>query len=233
MDILQQLTNLMGQGAAPQQAQQMQQGGAGGLEGLLNPSMLTGLIGSLLGGKGGAGGGMGGMLGAALSGGGSASSSGGMDLGGLLGSLLGGGGASLLGSLLGGATPPPAPQAAATGSGRVQRKNENILRALVYAARADGTIDKQEEASINEQVRKLGLGQEAQAVVNQALSEQMDPGKIAANITDSNEAMQIFALSAALTRVDTREEQMYLSSLGTALGIPANVQQSVAQRIFA
>ncbi len=33
MDILQQLTNLMGQGAAPQQAQPMQQGGAGGLEG--------------------------------------------------------------------------------------------------------------------------------------------------------------------------------------------------------
>ncbi len=46
MDIFQQLTNLVGQGAAPRQAQQ---GGAGGLEGLLNPSMLSGLIGSLLG----------------------------------------------------------------------------------------------------------------------------------------------------------------------------------------
>ncbi|MDR1745484.1 MAG: tellurite resistance TerB family protein [Planctomycetota bacterium] len=218
MDILQQLTNLVGQAAAPQQAQQ---GGGGGLGGLLDPSMLSGLIGSLMGGKGGA-----------AASGARAAAPGGMDLGGLLGGLLGGGGASILGSLLGGLTPPPAPQASATGDLRIQKKNENILRALVYAAKADGSIDRQEEASINEQVQKMGLGREAQTIVNQALSERLDPGKIAANITDSNEAMQIFALSAALTRVDTKAEQQYIASLGAALGIPANAQQSIVKRIF-
>ncbi len=197
MDIFQQLTNLVGQGAAPRQAQQ---GGAGGLEGLLNPSMLSGLIGSLLGGRGGAGGGgMGGGMGAAMSGMGAAPS-GGMDLGGLLGSLLGGGGASLLGSLLGGATPPPAPQAAATGGIRIQKKNENVLRALVYAARADGSIDSQEEASINEQVQKLGLGQDAQEIVNQALSEQMDPGRIAAKMAHTLRDMYGARLYAVASR---------------------------------
>lgn len=249
MDILQQLTNLVGSGmGGGQQAQYQQQGGgAGGLGGLLNPSMLSGLIGSLMGGGGGmgggAGGGIGGLMGAAasalggMSGGGMQGGArggmggGGMDLGGLLGSLLGGGGASLLGSLLGGSTPPPAPQASVTGDMRNQRKNENLLRALVYAARADGSIDRQEEASINQHVQELGLGADAQAVVNQALSEQMDPRNIARNITDPNEALQIFALSAALTRVDTRAEQQYIASLGTALGIPPNTQQSIMQRI--
>lgn len=247
MDFLRQLTNLVGQGmgGGQQQYQQAQyqqapQGGAGGLGGLLDPSMLSGLVGSLLGGKsgmggGGAGGGLGGLMGAALGGGdmggGMGGGAGGGMLGGLLGSLLGGGGAQLLGSLLGGDAPPPAPQASLSGGVLVQKKNENILRALVYAAKADGSIDRNEEASINAQVQKLGLGAEAQAVVNQALSEPMDPRNIARNITDPNEAMQIFALSAALTHVDTQAEQQYIASLGAALGIPANAQQSILQRI--
>lgn len=223
MDILQNLTNLLGQAAAPQRQPSQQAGadsGLGALGGLLDPKVLSGLVGSLLGGKG--GGAAQGRLGAS-----------GLDLGGLLGALLSGGGANVLGSLLGGGqTPPPAPQAAATGTSAVKRRAENLLRALVYAARADGKIDRDEEAAINDQVSKLGLGPEAQTMVNQYLAERIDPNNIAANITDSNEALQIFALSSALTRVDQPDEQQYIVSLGQALGISADVQKSILQRIF-
>lgn len=226
MDILQNLTNLLGQAAAPQRQPQQQAGAdnpLGALGGLLDPKILSGLVGSLLGAKGGA----------APAASGATAGASGLDLGGLLGALLGGGGANVLGSLLGGdETPPPAPQAAATGNAVVKRRAENMLRALVYAARADGRIDRNEEAAINEQVSKLGLGPEAQTMVNQYLAEQIDANKIAANITDSNEALQIFALSCALTQVDQPAEQQYIASLGRALGIPAATQKGILQRIF-
>ncbi len=257
MDILQNLTNLLSQGAggsgqqagmggglgglgdmlggllgggqqeasAPRQQQYQQPGAAsagGGLGSLLDPGMLTGLLGSLMGAKGGA------TRGAQTGG-----AAGGMDLGGLLGALMGGGGGSLLGSLFGGGDqPPPAPQATAPADTLPQKRGENLLRALIYAAKADGKIDKQEEAAINDHVRKLGLGADAQNLVNQYLSEPVDPRNIARNITESNEALQIFALSAALTQVDQPAEQQYIESLGNTLGIAQATQQSIIKRIY-
>lgn len=240
MDILSNLANLLGQGAqkgaAPQQGAQA----ADGLGGLFSPDVLGGLVGSLLGGKSGA-----------------APQAGGMgELGSLLGSLLGGahgagagaapaapaaprapsgaaaggGLASILGSLMGAEeAPPPAPMAKEP---TVDNKAINLLRALIYAVKADGKIDREEEQAINEQVRKLGLGAQAQTLVDKFLAEPLDPNKIAQNITSSDEALNIYALSCAITKMDDPAERKYLDSLANAMQIPMSIRQELVRRIL-
>lgn len=237
MDLLSNLTNLLGQmggtqGAAPAR----QSGAADALGGLLNPEMLSGLVGALLGGGSGGGaspmagaqsssaglGGLGSLLGMLAGGGAPASGGATGGMGGLLGSLLGG--------AMGGVTPPPPPAAPAADTPAT--KAENILRALVYAARADGRVDANEQAALNQQVQSLGLGREAQAIVNQALSEPLNPNNIARNITSSDEAVRIFALSAAITQMDDEREKAYIADLGNSLGIPPQTQQALVSRML-
>jgi uncharacterized membrane protein YebE (DUF533 family) len=230
MDIFSNLTNLLGQAAgAAGAAPSRQAGAADGLGGLLNSDMLGGLLGALMGGgaggrgaspmRGGAGlGGLGSLLGM-LTGAGGGMSGG---AGGLLGALLGG--------ALGNAAPPPPPSAPVADTPRT--KAENILRAMVYAARADGRIDPNEQSALKQQVQSLGLGAEAQGIVDRAISEPLNPNNIARNITSSDEAVRLFALSCAITKIDDEREQSYIADLGNALGIPQQTQQALISRML-
>lgn len=238
MDILSNLTNLLG-GAAGQRGggQDSGLGALGALAGMLGGGApasgsgkaaadplggLGGLVGALLGGKGGVSSKSGATAPAA-----GADSLGG--LGALIGSLMGGQGGNLLNQILGGEQAPPAPQA--NSGNKDQNRAVNTLRALVYAAKADGKLDAQEKQAISQEVQKLGLSAQAQQLVGEFLSEDVDPKKIARNITSSEEALQIYALSCAITRMDTFMERSYLDGLAQALGIPANAKQTIEQRI--
>lgn len=232
MDILSNLTNLLGSAAGQPQRQSgasglggglgalagmLGGGGAGASSGASDPlGGLGGLVGALLGGGGGGGGAMGGAAG--LGG-----------IGSLIGSLMGGQGGSMLGQLLGGEKAPPAPQAGNANAD--QARAVNTLRALVYAAKADGKVDDQEKRTLGAEVQKSGLSQEGQQLVNQFLNEDVDPSRIAQNITSSQEALQIYALSCAITRMDTFLERSYLDGLAQALGIPPQTKASIEQRI--
>ncbi len=228
MDILSNLGSLLGQGAAGNN-----QTAAGG-GGMFDPNMLGGLVGALFSGKPGAP-----AQGAAAQGGGDMGG-----LGSLLGSLMGSGstgGASsgggmggLLGSLLGGEAqnvpPPPVPKSAPA------RSNENyatnMLRAMVYAARADGKINQNEQAAIQKQVNMLNLGNEAQAFIDQAFKEPLNPKAIAQSIATSDEAMNIYAMTCAVTGLDDPREVQYAKDLAAALGIPAQVQQAIQRKLL-
>lgn len=238
MDFLQGLTNILGQSMGGMQGQQSNQSaqnnaaGMGGLGSLLSPEILGGLMGALFSGKQGGAGNLGASTGMGGAGGLGA-------LGGLLGSLMGGGGAagggdlaSSLGGLFGGQTaqapqaPRPAPvQANPTG------KTERLLRAIVYAAKADGHIDDQEQAAIDGQLQKLNLGSEGKALVQQAMDEPLDPNKIAYGVQDQQEAMQLYVLSRMLTNADQFMEKSYLDALTTALKISPDVRSAIEQHI--
>lgn len=243
MDILSGLANILGQsGSQGGQQPDRQQGGMGDL------GALGGLI-SMLGGASGTGasatsgaaagggdalGGLGSLIGALFSGKGGASSAGAAGSGGLgglgqlLGSLMSSGGGNVLNQLLGGSEPPPAPMASQpTGENRAI----NLLRALVYAAKADGKIDDREKAMLTQQIQKSGIGPQAQQYVNEFLSEDLDPNKIARNITSPEEALQIYALSCAITNMDQFMERNYLTALAQALRIPENARVAIEQKI--
>ncbi len=228
MDILSNLGSLLGQGAAGSTNQA--QGGGG----LFDPNMLGGLVGALFSGK----------PGAPAQG---AASSGGSDMGGLgslLGSLMGSGGAGgassgggmggLLGSLLGGEAsnvpPPPVPKNAPAPSN--ENYATNMLRAMVYAARADGKISPNEQTAIQKQLNMLNLGREAQSFIDQAFKEPLNPKAIAQSIATPDEAMNIYAMTCAVTGLDDPRELQYAKDLAAAMGIPAQVQQAIQKKIL-
>lgn len=226
MDIMQGLQSILG-GAMPDAGGHSQANagaGLGGLAGLLNPEVLGDLANSLFAGKGGQAGGLGATAGA--SGGG---------LGGLIGSLLGGaptpglnqahdgmtragGAASMFG-----AAPAAAPDPKA--------KAGRLIRALIYAAKADGNIDEREQAAINSQLARANVGPEGQELVRRAMEEPLDPNRIADGVSDSREALQLYALSSAVCNADQFMERSYLDKLAEALRIPADVKSGVEAQL--
>ncbi len=118
-----------------------------------------------------------------------------------------------------------------TASSPADVRAERIIRALVYAAKADGHIDDLEKAAIDEHISKLNLGDKAHNLVNQALNEPLAPAKIAAGLKDPEEALQLYALSSSIVDADNPLEKAYLDQLACELAIPAEISSDVDAKI--
>ncbi|MCD8351702.1 MAG: DUF533 domain-containing protein [Planctomycetaceae bacterium] len=204
MDLLQTIAGMFGTNQRTAGAQGVPNDDAQGIEGLkelLGPTALGGLAGVLFGGKGGA------MKGAALAG---------------------------AGTLLwnhykkrfreentddpqyeGGAFSPPA------------ERGERMIRALIYAARADGHVDQDEQDKLQAAIQSLNLGKQADRIVSAAMNEPVDPATVAKGIMDEEEALQIFTLSCSALTIDNFMEKSYLRGLADALHIPEDVRDDI------
>lgn len=106
-----------------------------------------------------------------------------------------------------------------------------LVRALVFAAKSDGHIDAQEKAAINEQVRSMNLGRTAEDMVRQAMNEPLDPRLVADGVTNPQEALQLYSLSAAVIDPDQFMEKNYLDALAQSLNIPEDVKRQINEQI--
>ena len=92
-----------------------------------------------------------------------------------------------------------------------------MLRAMIQAAKADGKIDKAEEAKILEAV-----GDDADAgdiaFLKAQLAAPVDPEALAAEVP-APMAMQVYSISLMPIRVDTEAEAAYLDKLAGGLGL--------------
>lgn len=92
-----------------------------------------------------------------------------------------------------------------------------MLRAMIQAAKADGEIDKAEEAKILEAV-----GDDADAgdiaFLKAQLAAPVDPEALAAEVP-APMAMQVYSISLMPIRVDTEAEAAYLDKLAGGLGL--------------
>lgn len=195
----------------------------GGLGGLLDS--LGGRSGS------GSGGGLGGLLGQLSGGSGSGSSSG--SLGGLLGGLLGGGAAGAAAGSLAQKDSQPKNDAsfgelfndavAKGGEPEIAPTPEQnaaaglMLRAMIQAAKSDGTIDAAEKE------RLLGhLGDDVDAEEREFIREQMaapvDAAALAREVPKGMEE-QVYLMSLLAIDFDNEEEARYLRTLAEAMGL--------------
>lgn len=225
MDLFQGLSNMLGQAlggqhSAGSDSQGMSVGAGSGLDG------LAGMLGS--------GGSLNGIIGAIFStkGGGSGSAIAG-GLGALLTSFMSGGGADLFTQHKDAVVQANPRYAAAESPATAAEKATRMIRTLIYAAKADGTIDDDEQQIISSQLKKLNLGPDVNRLVQQIMNEQPNPSVIANGITDPHEAMQIYTVSCAITNADDPREQEYLNSLAAAIGLPANVKSAIENKMRA
>lgn len=222
------LGGLMGGGA---------QGGGGSAAGLQD--MLGGLMGGAQGGTGASTGGLGGLL---ESLGGAGGSQGG-GLQGMLGGLAGSAGAGgLLGALGGAMAKRPTnsvasfgdvlnssfdqtPQDAIEPSADQEAAAALMLRAMIQAAKSDGTLDDGEQENL---MKHLGgdVDAEEAAFVRAEMQRPVDVNALVADVPQGM-GPQVYAMSLLAIDLDSQAEAQYLHSLAQGLGMDAATVNNV------
>ncbi|MTD25657.1 tellurite resistance TerB family protein [Erwinia sorbitola] len=118
-------------------------------------------------------------------------------------------------------------------SSPVDRRAERLIEALVFAAKSDGHIDSEERKAIDEHIRQSGLGAQGEQLVQRAIDSPLDPQKLAIDVKNEEEALEVYFLSNLVIDVDHFMERSYLQALGDALKIPLDVRQSIETDIRA
>ena len=188
-----------------------QGGGSGGLGG------LGGLLGSVLSGGGqggGAAGGLGGLLNS-LGGAGSAQGQGGGQSGGL------GGLGDLLNQALGGqSVPEPSPQQ--------NTEAEILLRAMINAAKSDGTVDESEQRKIVDHIGDVS--QEEVDFIRNEMAQPLDINNFVRSVPDGMQA-QVYVMSLLGIDLDSQAEAQHLDQLATALGINHEMSNQIHAKV--
>ena len=108
-----------------------------------------------------------------------------------------------------------------------------LLRAMVFAAKSDGHIDDKELQGIQASLRELQIGSEAEALIQDAVAQPLDPGLIANGIQNESEALEVYLISCSVVNIDMAMERSYLDALSLALKIPADVKADLEAKAMA
>ncbi len=93
-----------------------------------------------------------------------------------------------------------------------------MIRAMIQAAKADGTIDDDERAKIMAALTDSTA--EERAFVQAELKAPVDPIALARDTADEAKG-QVYAAAASTVKLDSGAEEQFLSTLATSLGIGA------------
>ncbi|MBU3826661.1 MAG: tellurite resistance TerB family protein [Candidatus Anaerobiospirillum merdipullorum] len=112
------------------------------------------------------------------------------------------------------ATPAPALDTAPTDDKAVL-----LIEAMVFAARADGHIDSEEQQLILKSAQELGGNGQLEQVVSACMQKPLDPADIARRVSTPEEAADVYFLSAVIVNPDTFMEKSYLRGLAQACNL--------------
>lgn len=130
---------------------------------------------------------------------------------------------------IGTGTPPPPPPTASPA--RAETDPVLLLRAMIAAAYADGSLDDAERGRITSHLERAGLTEEERDFLRRELEAPRPLHEIAAAATCPADAEQVYAVSLLAVDVDTDAERAYLEVLRRALGIEPGVAADIARGI--
>ena len=110
--------------------------------------------------------------------------------------------------------PPPPPRTPASDSDSLL-----LLRAMIAAAHADGTLDAMERDRILSRMQEAGFGEEERVFLEKELSSPQPMEALTSNVSSPAMAMQLYAASLLAIDVDEEHERAYLATLARRLGL--------------
>ncbi|WP_319522374.1 tellurite resistance TerB family protein [uncultured Desulfosarcina sp.] len=126
------------------------------------------------------------------------------------------------------AAPPPLPSA-------VQASDDTdavlLIRAMIAAANADGTIDETERNAILERLRTVDLSPEEQAFVTRELFSPADLDTIVAGVHSPELARQVYTVSLMAIEVDTQEERQYMEALAGRMNLDGQTVEQIERSL--
>jgi uncharacterized membrane protein YebE (DUF533 family) len=112
-----------------------------------------------------------------------------------------------------------------------QEEVDNIamltIRAMINAAKSDGTVDREEVKKIVGRLQQSGADDSGLEYVREMLTGPMETAAIVEEVRDPQVGAQIYAASLMAIRVDTRAELDYIRELGDALALPQDARDEI------
>ena len=106
-------------------------------------------------------------------------------------------------------------------------RTERLILALVFAAKSDGHIDAKEQQAIEQQLREAGIAEQGRALIARAMEQPLDPHRLARDVHNEEEALELYFISCAAIDIDHFMERSYLNALGDALKLPPEVREGI------
>lgn len=95
-----------------------------------------------------------------------------------------------------------------------------LIRAMVAAAHADGTVDEAERAKIADRIMLSGIDDEAGAFLRNELSNPVDIGDLVASAQTDAQKVELYTASRLAIDTDSRADRGYLDMLAGRLKLP-------------
>lgn len=96
-----------------------------------------------------------------------------------------------------------------------------VLTAMVYAARADGYMDPDEQSNVHSMMAQLFPGTDMAVQMDSLMRCPVDPHSLARQVNGPEQARDIYRLSCMVIVADQAMERAYLETLAQAMGIDA------------
>lgn len=106
-----------------------------------------------------------------------------------------------------------------------------MLRAMIAAAKADGTVDRQERAAILEQLNAGGLSDIERDAVLADFDHPATPEELGRAVRDPMLAAQVYASAVFAVGELTAPERAWLDRLGIALKLDTTARQAIEARL--
>ncbi len=122
--------------------------------------------------------------------------------------------------------PPPPGIAPATEPPAIDGENQDavlLIRAMIAAANADGTIDEKEKSQIMNKLKGADLSEEEHAFITHELLFPGDLDSVVSQVKSSAIAKQVYAVSLMAIEVDTDQERDYLQNLAQGLKLDTDI----------
>lgn len=121
------------------------------------------------------------------------------------------------------ALPQPSEHFLPADSAAAENLSHRLLQAMIAATKADGVVTNAERARVTALLPQLGLGADAQAMIEAELDAPLDLGRIAALATTEAEATEIYAASLLAVDPEGAAEKGYLAMLAARLKLDAGL----------
>ncbi|RCW22185.1 uncharacterized membrane protein YebE (DUF533 family) [Vibrio parahaemolyticus] len=102
-----------------------------------------------------------------------------------------------------------------------------ILKAMIGAAKADGHVDEEEMARIEQTLADMGADEHVRQLVQQELNKPLDPAEIANQATSPQQASEIYLASLIVADEQNFMEKAYLQELAKQLQLSPEVTQQL------
>lgn len=133
------------------------------------------------------------------------------------------------------AAPPPAPMPAAApppaaeASPAAQDLALRLIRVMIAAAHADGTLDEEEEKAILTRLKTVELSSEERLFFLDELHQPKSIDELTADITDPTIAKTLYMVAVTAIAIDSPGERAWLDQLAAALALSKAVQQFIEE----